>query len=100
MSLRLFFPYKGKESVKEYIHTHTHTHTHIHLATPETKTALQINSMSTKIFKVWPKFFKVMFVNLKPLITYMICVVSAAMPEEGKEKQMFIMLILRAEHKI
>ena len=56
--------------------------------------------MSTKIFKVWPKFFKVMFVNLKPLITYMICVVSAAMPEEGKEKQMFIMLILRAEHKI
>lgn len=44
------------------------THTYIHLATPETKTALQINSMSIKILKVWPKIFKVMCVNLKPLI--------------------------------
>ena len=44
------------------------TLTYIHLAAPETKTALQINSMSIKILKVWPKIFKVMCVNLKPLI--------------------------------
>ena len=76
------------------------TLTYIHLATPETKTALQINSMSIKILKVWPKIFKVMCVNLKPLIAQLICVVSATMQEEGKGKQLFIMPILTAEHKI
>ena len=53
--LGYLFPTREKNLKKN---THTHTHTHTHLATPGTKTALQINSMSIQILKVWPKILK------------------------------------------